>query len=179
MPFEISKSKSILAKHLSARSIIKSPLPSVTQEVKPQEEKQPVIKYLSSTNCIDLPFVPIDYTKSSVAPDSPNENFSFEDDYRPIAEEIRSFKEFEIPYVKEKGVRECLVLLAEYLKFDNYQINMLEFWVLDMLVDCLWKLQDEYGFTDDQQRVIMDWAVCIFNFVRGKSKYFFINFILL
>ncbi|XP_050505670.1 uncharacterized protein LOC114331115 isoform X2 [Diabrotica virgifera virgifera] len=73
------------------------------------------------------------------------------------------------PWVRKSGVKETIKRLAEVYGCKQFQYNLIQFWFLDFLADCLWRVQDEYQFNEKQQQVVLDWVIFVFNLIRAPD----------
>lgn len=76
-----------------------------------------------------------------------------------------SFKEINLPYVREAGIRCTIDTLAPFFSCYDYPNNLIEFWFLDFVVDCIWKSQDEFRFSVSQQKQILEWLMCFLKII--------------
>lgn len=116
--------------------------------------------------------------RDTVQPGSPRGDFDFESSYESVPDELPSLEDLNIPLVKQLGVKECIRILGNYFQCESYQTNMCHFWFLDILVDSLWKMQDDYNFTTHHQKIVMGWIIFIFNLLRGEYKKTTVNSVL-
>ncbi|XP_076253566.1 uncharacterized protein LOC143191989 [Rhynchophorus ferrugineus] len=76
-----------------------------------------------------------------------------------------SLDTLDIPYVRENGIRDSIQLLSDYFSCQHYKQNLVQFWFLDVVVDCLWKTQDEYRFQKEQQKTVLEWLMFVFKLI--------------
>lgn len=107
---------------------------------------------------------------ASVPPPTPTSDFGFEYTFKPLPDELPSAANLKLPLVREKGVKICIELMAEYFGCKDYNFSLFQFWFLDVITDCLWKAQDEFGFPDHLQKVILEWILYIFDVIRGGNN---------
>ncbi|XP_057667190.1 uncharacterized protein LOC130900516 [Diorhabda carinulata] len=74
-----------------------------------------------------------------------------------------------IPWVREIGVKETIKKLSDVYGCEQFNWNLIQFWFLDFVTDCLWRLQDEYQFPENYQKVILDWILYVFNLIRATD----------
>lgn len=80
-----------------------------------------------------------------------------------------SFKEINLPYVREAGIRYTIDTLAPFFSCYDYPNNLIEFWFLDFVVDCIWKSQDEFRFSVCQQKQILEWLMCFLKIISLRD----------
>ncbi|CAG9834907.1 unnamed protein product [Diabrotica balteata] len=73
------------------------------------------------------------------------------------------------PWVRNIGVKETIKRLADVYGCKQFKNNLVQFWFLDFLADCLWRVQDEYQFNEKQQQVVLDWVLFVFNLIREPN----------
>lgn len=112
---------------------------------------------------------------ASVPPPTPSSDFGFEYTFKPLPDELPSAVNLKVPLVREKGVKICIELLADYFGCKDYNFNLFQFWFLDVLTDCLWKVQDEFGFPDHLQKVVLEWILYIFDVIRGLGGFIYLR----
>ena len=83
--------------------------------------------------------------------------------------EFPPLDDLELPYVREVGVKSCMGTLGGHLNCRNYVVHSVQFWFLDMLTDCLWRCQDEYSFSANNQKVVLEWVVYFFKLLSSKQ----------
>ncbi|CAG9862834.1 unnamed protein product [Phyllotreta striolata] len=121
---------------------------------------------------------------------APQDTSSVEDFKTPLAEQIPDHYAasvpdhipkitiHDIPTVRKIGVKETIKILAKLFDCNYYTCNYPQFWFLDFITDCLWKVQDEFQFPVEQQIIILEWILYIFNLIRAprlnlsRSKFF-------
>lgn len=111
-------------------------------------------------------------TRHTAQPTSPKGDFDFEGVYESVPDILPPLDGIELPYVRDVGVKESIRILGSYFQCDNYDVNLCHFWFLDVVVDALWRAQDVYNFEMEQQRAVLEWIICIFNFIRGQVSFF-------
>lgn len=75
----------------------------------------------------------------------------------------------EIPYVREIGIRESIGMLSSFFNCNDYKNNLVQFWFLDVIVDCIWRAQDEFRFAIREQKFILDWILFMFKLIRSRN----------
>lgn len=103
-----------------------------------------------------------------VPPPTP-EQCILEYSYPSLPSPFPDLAKLDIPYVKEIGIKASLDLLAKYLNCADYKFNLIQFWFLDIITECLWRCQDEFQFPTDYQKLIIEWILYIFDLIRGSS----------
>lgn len=107
---------------------------------------------------------------ANVPPPTPCSDFGFEYSFLPLPQELPGVDKLKVPLVREKGVKICIELLADYFGCKDYNFSLFQFWFLDILTDCLWKTQDEFQFPDELQKTVLEWVLYIFNVIRGETS---------
>lgn len=108
---------------------------------------------------------------ASVPPPTPSSDFGFENTFKALPDELPNTVNLKLPLVREKGVKICIELLADYFGCKDYSFSLFQFWFLDVMTDCLWKAQDEFGFPDYLQKVVLEWILYIFDAIRGLTSF--------
>lgn len=147
----------------SSRSKSKEDVPKVTAEI--QEVSEP--KYLTE-NALPIHTNFSETHKTTIPPVSPKD-LIFEYPYMPLPKVFPKMKNLKLPYVREVGIKACIDRLAEYFRCADYKHNLIQFWFLDVVTDCLWRAQDEYQFPEKYQKIILEWVLYMFNLIRGIS----------
>ncbi|XP_044271456.1 reticulocyte-binding protein 2 homolog a-like isoform X2 [Tribolium madens] len=108
---------------------------------------------------INLPSLPLSHASSgesserslpfTVPPTTPAAQFSFSHIISPIVYPFPKLDNFKFPYIRE---------------------NTAQFWFLDLLTDCLWKLQDEYHFPEHYQKIIIEWILFVLDLIRDPQR---------
>lgn len=125
-------------------------------------------KFLSETEAIYFwSAVREDKSDLLVPPCTPQNISSFVTFTQPLPTTFPSFDNFEIPFVREVGVKKSMEIMAKYLKCGDYAFDYLQFWIIDILVDCLWKSQDEYYLGESDQKIVLEWVVYVFKIMTG------------
>lgn len=107
------------------------------------------------------------YSRGLVPPSSPKEVF-FEYTVNSLPDTFPKLRDLRLPRVRMIGVKASIEMFAQMFKCYEFKLNLLQFWFLDMLTDCLWRAQDEYQFPETQQKVILEWVLYFFKLIRGK-----------
>lgn len=102
----------------------------------------------------------------TVPPPSPR-YLNFENVYEPLPSRLPELRDLELPRIREIGVKKSIEFLGDSLKCDKYNGNLLHFWFLDILTDCLWRTQDEFKLPKSDQKIVLNWIIYIFNLIRG------------
>lgn len=131
------------------------------------EELISVNKSLLSDECIHLHgnIWNGDYI-DKVPPSSPREDLNFQI-YEPLQDNLPNLLNFKIPFIREIGIKATIDKLGEYFQCKNYKINLLHFWFLDIITDCLWRIQDEFNLIESDQKIVLEWIIFVFNLTRG------------
>ncbi|XP_022918347.2 uncharacterized protein [Onthophagus taurus] len=87
----------------------------------------------------------------------------------PIPETFPSLDGLDVPFVREIGIKASIDLLGQHLGLTNYTFDYIQFWLLDVLVDCLWRTQDEYFFTKPDQKLVLEWMLYMFRVMRDPT----------
>lgn len=104
----------------------------------------------------------------TVPPPTPASEFSFGDHFNAVSRQFRKFPDnFRLPYVREIGVKSCIDELSGYFNCTQYKIDAVQFWFLDVVTDCLWRVQDEFQFPEDYQKIILEWIIYVIDLIRG------------
>lgn len=111
------------------------------------------------------------YSRCLVPPSSPKEIFL---DYTitPLPDSFPKVKDLRLPKIRLVGVKAAIETLSQLFKCGEFKLNLLQFWFLDMLADCIWRAQDDYQFPEAQQKVIIEWVLYFFKLVKGKFRLF-------
>lgn len=102
-----------------------------------------------------------------VPPPTPASPILFEYYIEPLPDELPNLVRKNLPVVREKGVKLCMELLSKYFGCAEYKFNLVQFWFLDMVTDCLWKVQDEFRLPEALQKTVLEWILHIFDKIRG------------
>lgn len=103
--------------------------------------------------------------RSKVPPPTPSYDMDFERNLEiPV---INVGQIDEIPEVQEEGIKFTIENLGRRLGCDNYEYDLIQFWFLDILTDCMWKAQDIFQFTSIEQKIILKWVTEIFKIIAG------------
>lgn len=150
-----------MAKLQQTRSKSRDDLPKLVED----QDMPSEVKYLSRDT------LPI-YTsfsgthRSAVPPMSPKE-LIFDYYYTRLPRSLPKLKNLKLPYVRDIGIRGCVDRLADHFRCTDYKFNLIQFWFLDVLTDCLWRAQDEYNFPEKHQKIVLEWVLFVFNLIRG------------
>lgn len=106
----------------------------------------------------------------SVPPPTPTSDYGFDYTFEPLPATLPNLDDVKIPLVRQQGIKTCIRILAEYLGCKEYKFNLLQFWFLDIVVDCLWKVQDEFKLPEKLQKTVLSWILYIVDVIRGKIK---------
>lgn len=101
-----------------------------------------------------------------VPPSSPRESLNFST-YEPLPSELPNVKNLKIPYIKEIGVKATIDKLGDYFRCNKHSCNLLHFWFIDIIADCLWRAQDEFNLPESDQKIVLEWIIFLFNLIRG------------
>lgn len=105
-----------------------------------------------------------------VPPPTPSSQYELELNFEPIPPKLSTVEDLQIPLVRKNGIKLCIDVLAEYFQCEDYKFNLFQFWFLDVVTDCLWKVQDEFRFPDKFQKTVLEWILFIFDKMRGMHK---------
>ncbi|KAK9717809.1 hypothetical protein QE152_g23542 [Popillia japonica] len=145
------------------------------QEIEPEPEPHtpPEPKFLSDTEAVFF-YNAIHEVKPDVeVPQCTPDNISSLTILpQPFPASFPSFTDFNIPYVREIGVKSCMEIFGDFLDCKNYAYDYMQFWFIDILVDCLWKTQDEYYLREKEQKTVLDWIVYAFTMLTDKKLCF-------
>lgn len=131
---------------------------------------------LLSEDCIKLWQVSRDDNYDAVPPSSPQGDLNYTI-YDPLPITLPNVRNLKIPYVREIGVKTAIETLADHFQCNNYRINLLHFWFLDIITDCLWKAQEEFDLPESDQKIVLQWIIFLFNLIKGNlSSSLFTNF---
>lgn len=121
-----------------------------------------------SENALFIFNVPEEKEHPPKPPSSPRELIT--DCYISVLPKIpENISDLEIPFVRQVGVRDSIETLAPFFSCEDYRSNLVEFWFLDVIVDCIWKVQDEYRFPAEQQKCILEWVLFIIELIISKN----------
>lgn len=107
-------------------------------------------------------------SKNLVSPSCAREVF-LEYTVNQLPDVFPKLKDLRLPRVRIIGVKASIEMLAEFFKCYDFKFNLLQFWFLDMMTDCLWRAQDDYQFPEMQQKIILEWVLYFFRLIKGKS----------
>lgn len=107
----------------------------------------------------------------SVPPPTPISGYDFDYSFEPLPATLPNLDDVKIPLVRQEGIKSCIRILAEYFGCKDYKFNLLQFWFLDIVVDCLWKVQDEFKLPEKLQKTVLSWILYIVDVIRGKVKF--------
>ncbi|CAG9769449.1 unnamed protein product [Ceutorhynchus assimilis] len=128
-------------------------------------EKEPSLHYLSEKSIL-LYKVPDEIVHAPTPSSTPKQLIT--DCYTTILPNFpESIQNIKIPYVREVGIRDAIASLAPFFKCDDYKNNLVQFWFLDIIVDCLWISQDEYRFSISHQKCILEWLLFVFKLISS------------
>lgn len=102
----------------------------------------------------------------TVPPTTPKA-LNFENIYESIPTPLPDIEKLKLPYVRVIGVKKTLQILGDFLKCDKYNQNLLHFWFLDILTDCVWRTQDDFNLLESDQKIVLNWIIYIFNLIKG------------
>lgn len=105
-----------------------------------------------------------------VPPPTPSSQFGLEIDFQPLPPKLPDVSDLKIPLVRKSGIKQCIDILAEYFQCYDYKFNLFQFWFLDIVTDCLWKVQDEFRFPDSLQKTVLEWILFVFDKMRGMHS---------
>lgn len=103
----------------------------------------------------------------TVPPPTPSSQIGLGLNFQFLPPKLPSTDELKIPLVRRNGIKVCIDTLAEYFQCNDRKFNLFQFWFLDVVTDCLWKVQDEFRFPDELQKTVLDWILFIFDKMRG------------
>lgn len=103
-------------------------------------------------------------------PPTPSSQLGLEFKFEPLPCKLPGANDLKIPIVRATGVKLCIDALSEYFGCGEYKFNLFQFWFLDVVTDCLWRVQDEFRFPEELQRTVLGWILFIFDLMRGGSK---------
>ncbi|XP_019876369.1 uncharacterized protein LOC109604284 [Aethina tumida] len=103
-------------------------------------------------------------------PNSPNEQFSFNLECEQLPYISSRLDGIQLPVIRETGVKACIDYLSEYFDCSRYKISTSQFWFLDIFTDWLWRLQDEYYFPEEHQKLILQWLIYVLNLIRNNPN---------
>lgn len=106
----------------------------------------------------------------SVPPPTPTSQYGFDYSFEPLPATLPNLDNVTIPLVRQEGIKTCIRILAEYFGCKEYKFNLLQFWFLDIVVDCLWKVQDEFKLPEKLQKTVLSWILYIIDVIKGKFK---------
>ncbi|GJQ85031.1 hypothetical protein Trydic_g3692 [Trypoxylus dichotomus] len=131
-----------------------------------EQQPPPEPKFLSESEAIYFYTVPgKEKENPEVPPCTPDNIASLTMLPQAFPDAFPSFNDLTVPYVREIGIKACMHVLGEYLHCTNYAFNYLQFWFIDILVDCLWKTQDEYYLCEKEQKIVLEWIVYAFKMI--------------
>jgi hypothetical protein len=102
-----------------------------------------------------------------VPPTTPASHYSFQNRINLIPLSFPKLDQFKLPYIREVGIKTCIDILSEYFACKDYKLNAVQFWFLDVITDCLWKVQDEFQFPEPYQKIIVEWILFVVDLIRG------------
>lgn len=133
--------------------------------VNKEDEISEEVNFLSE-KCIRLWNTWNDNYSDIVPPSSPRNDINF-DIYETLPYDLPNVQNLKIPYIREIGIKATIDKLGEYFRCNNYKVNLLHFWFLDVITDCLWRVQDEFSLIESDQKVVLEWIIFVFNLIRG------------
>lgn len=107
-------------------------------------------------------------SRYAAPPQTPNSEYEFENSISSLPIPFPDLTDLEIPCVREKGVKFCIQFLGNYFKCADYKYNLLQFWFLDIITDCLWTAQDDYNLSTELQKLVLKWVLYFIDLLRGK-----------
>ncbi|KYB25450.1 hypothetical protein TcasGA2_TC034466 [Tribolium castaneum] len=129
---------------------------------------------------INLPSLPLSHASTgessecsfpfTVPPTTPAAQFSFSHIINPIVYPFPKLDNIKFPYIREVGIKSCMEILSVYFSCQDYTQNTVQYWFLDVLTDCLWKLQDEYHFPQHYQKIIIEWILYVLDLIRDPQR---------
>lgn len=99
---------------------------------------------------------------------TPNSEYDFEQTPLCFPDEFPPLDNLEIPFIRDKGVKYSIDALGDYFRCTDYKFNLLQFWFLDVLTDCLWTAQDDFHLPVLEQKIVLSWVLYLINLIRGK-----------
>lgn len=127
----------------------------------------PTIPHALPEDIINLWTVPTIKERDRVAPSTPNYNqVRFErDSVEPLPANYPNLDMLKIPYIRKMGIKSCIELLGRFFNCNSYTSNHLHFWFLDVITDCLWRLQDDFQLPDDDQKKVLEYFLYFFKMI--------------
>lgn len=111
---------------------------------------------------------------NSPPPATPVSQFDFEYNYSLFPQTFPEIENINLPVIREKGVKASIEELGEIFDCTDYKFNLIQFWFLDVIADCIWMAQDKYSFPEDIQKTILAWILFAFDLIRGNVKIFYV-----
>lgn len=179
MSSKVSRMKSLDKRSIQTDKSKKSKTSKVSiQETDSQfEEVRDVPPHPLSTDCIILrgkgPEKLLTGEKNLIVPpSSPRGNFIVDRSIDSIPVKFNNVSDLNIPYIRILGIKKTIEILGEFFGCTIYKTNLIQFWFLDMVTDCLWKCQDEFMLDDTHQRFVLEWILYFFDMIRDPLRNF-------
>lgn len=102
-------------------------------------------------------------------PPTPTSNFTFEYNINSIPKQFPQLANLDIPRIGDVGVKVSLERLAYFFDCPDYKSNLIQFWYLDIIADCLWRVQHTHNFPDDYQKIVLEWILFMFHLIQGLT----------
>ncbi|XP_060536076.1 uncharacterized protein LOC132708017 [Cylas formicarius] len=109
------------------------------------------------------------YDESSRPVVPPNTPKNFELHMLQLPQLPTDIDKIEIPIIREVGIRDSIVIISKYFGCEDYKLNLVQFWFVDIILDLLWRCQDEYNFPLEYQKAILEWFFFIVKFMGVKN----------
>lgn len=109
----------------------------------------------------------------SVPPTTPAASFSFSHMFSQLKSTFSHLQDTTFPYVREIGVKRFIDYLGNLLQCPDYKVNLVQFWFLDVITDCVWQMQDEHYFSDEYQIIVVQWILFVIDLIKGKLYMFY------
>ncbi|KAJ3644011.1 hypothetical protein Zmor_026688 [Zophobas morio] len=106
----------------------------------------------------------------TVPPVTPSDAFAFNNELSQINRPFPKLADFKLPYIREVGVKASIDILSKHFSCLDYKYNAVQFWFLDVITDCLWKVQDEFQFPERYQKIIVEWILHVFDLIRDPQR---------
>ncbi|KAK5645045.1 hypothetical protein RI129_006345 [Pyrocoelia pectoralis] len=104
-----------------------------------------------------------------VPPHTPNSEYAFDTNINTLPP-FPNLDKLRIPYIREKGIKYCIEHFGTFFNCTDYETNLLQFWFLDVVTDCVWFLQDEFRLPNEMQTIVLRWFLYFMDLLRNPRK---------
>ncbi|KAF5291147.1 hypothetical protein FQA39_LY14389 [Lamprigera yunnana] len=99
---------------------------------------------------------------------TPNSEYEFDNQFKPVPP-FPDVANLEIPYIRDKGIKHCIMHFGNFFDCNEYAKNYLQFWFLDIVTDCVWCMQDEYRLPVELQKIVLQWFLYFLDILRDPK----------